>query len=438
MKSIFLDTNIYMHCFPADQIDWEEVVSDDEVEIVVPRVVIGELDKHKNGHPDIKLRHRARERAEQLKGWLLGSGGSVRAGTVIKSFRLSPTFDFQRHGLDRNKPDDELIASILEYQAENPGTEAILVTHDVGPQLTANDFGITAVELPEHYRLRAEIDPVEKENQQLRQKVQRLENALPELSLAFITDDGPRYWTEVKVTEVEPLTAREIGEHLARQKELYPPLPPPDLKRSASGTKPPAFARARKEPESYNRELNNYYQEYEEFLMAVQPFRVMEGLTVTLNFFMLNDGTKPGEDIDVHMHLPDGFTPFTKDTLPDRPKPPAPPSEWKADSDGSGMFNLSPSHKYLLRGPEPRPVQSAPPNVSGVSIKKTNSHNTENKVARVKHGTREKVARLFLLFDSFETASSFTIDYQLKVANVPEAVTGELNVKVTKEAKRGK
>ena len=32
MKSIFLDTNIYMHCLPADQIDWEEVVSDDQDE----------------------------------------------------------------------------------------------------------------------------------------------------------------------------------------------------------------------------------------------------------------------------------------------------------------------------------------------------------------------------------------------------------------------
>ena len=458
MKSVFLDTNIYMHCKPADQIDWGKVISDDEVEIVVPRVVIGELDNHKNGHPDIKLRHRARERAEQLKGWLRG-GGRVREGTTVKRFKLSPAFDFQEHDLDKSKPDDELIASILEYRAKHPSTEAVLVTHDVGPQLTADDFGIRTVELPERYKLKVEIDPVEKENQRLRQRVQRLENALPKLSLAFATENGFQDWVEVKVEEERPLAGRALEERLAGQKAKYPPLDLPEPRRNTplaneqdtplsrqlrdvEGLLEATFPRYAKttfssqEIEDYNRKLENYYQEYKNYLATTQPFRKMRGLTVAVDFIMLNEGAKPGEDIDVHMHLPGGFTPFAEYTLPKPPEPPTPPPKPKTELEKLVALTSPRVPEYMLRGPDFLPGKSAPSNVSGLSIKKTNSHDVKFHVARVKHGTHERVARLFFVFNRFETASHFTIEYQLNPANLPEPVSGELHVKVIKGANR--
>lgn len=51
MNVLVLDTNIFMHCQPLDQIDWLNVVRAQEVKLLIPRVVMAELDKHKNQHP---------------------------------------------------------------------------------------------------------------------------------------------------------------------------------------------------------------------------------------------------------------------------------------------------------------------------------------------------------------------------------------------------
>jgi hypothetical protein len=54
----------------------------------------------------------------------------------------------------------------------------------------------------------------------------------------------------------------------------------------------------------------------------------------------------------------------------------------------------------------------------------------------LKHFQSDKLAGLVVTFDSFESAAGFTIYYRLIVSNIPQPVTGQLNVKVQKKTKK--
>jgi predicted ribonuclease YlaK len=58
-KTIFLDTNVYLHYKLFDQIDWQEIVHGDAITIVIPPVIIRELNKNKEAHPQTRIRKRA-------------------------------------------------------------------------------------------------------------------------------------------------------------------------------------------------------------------------------------------------------------------------------------------------------------------------------------------------------------------------------------------
>jgi rRNA-processing protein FCF1 len=49
MKYLFLDTNVYLHYMDFEQIDWKELI-DSDFTIVVPPIVIREIDKHKDNN----------------------------------------------------------------------------------------------------------------------------------------------------------------------------------------------------------------------------------------------------------------------------------------------------------------------------------------------------------------------------------------------------
>lgn len=144
---------------------------------------------------------------------------------------------------------------------------------------------------------------------------------------------------------------------------------------------------------------------------------------------MTNDGTAPPEDIDVFMQFPDGFNLFKEGNYPRSPKPPEPPDRPKSQMekmfDGTrvlaGMPYLASQRLY-----ESTPVQP-PPNVSSPSIKRTSSYDVKIHVQRIKHQLRAAFDSMFVVFDSYETARSFHISYEILTADLPHKSTGTLH-----------
>ena len=89
-KVVFLDTNCYMHYRPIEEIDWEAVLGGSPVRIVLPRVVMNELDKHKDSHPQSKMKERVRRTLRHIEEWEVHAGpANIRPG-VTRSSSLGP------------------------------------------------------------------------------------------------------------------------------------------------------------------------------------------------------------------------------------------------------------------------------------------------------------------------------------------------------------
>ncbi len=130
-KTVFLDTNIFIHYQLFDQIDWLKILNVSDVTIVVPPIIIRELNKHKELNTKSRIRERASLVLKKLSS-LFASGctASVSNGVVICLEDRDPTIDFAQLHLNKDIQDDQLIASILMWLRENPGVEVVLVTSD--------------------------------------------------------------------------------------------------------------------------------------------------------------------------------------------------------------------------------------------------------------------------------------------------------------------
>ena len=89
---------------------------------------------------------------------------------------------------------------------------------------------------------------------------------------------------------------------------------------------------------------------------------------------------------------------------------------------------ISPYFDHPVSGPI-----APPPNVSAPKIKHTNSYDVSYHVQKVKHNLHESFNPLYIVFDSFEEARSFHIDYRILAANIPDEIKGKLNIVLKKE-----
>jgi predicted ribonuclease YlaK len=128
-----------------------------------------------------------------------------------------PDISFSGHGLRSDKPDDNLIASVLSLDPETRET-AVLITGDTGPRIKAGRLDLQCMSLPEEYKAESALSEVEKENRRLQKKIDRLENRLPELDLVF---KGGEKHCEFQVSEYDPLTEEEIDTKVEEIREQY-------------------------------------------------------------------------------------------------------------------------------------------------------------------------------------------------------------------------
>lgn len=162
-KVLFLDSMVYMHYKPIEDVDWLAEASADQVTIVVPRVTLKELDKHKNTHSSARIRERVGGVLKRLEKYL-PAGFDLRPSVSIRRYqKLATNAELEAKGLNADWSDDVLIGTALLYRSEHPEAEVVLVTQDTGPRLTALDHDLTVLRLPDSLRLPADPDPIQRE-----------------------------------------------------------------------------------------------------------------------------------------------------------------------------------------------------------------------------------------------------------------------------------
>lgn len=427
---VFFDTMVFLHCKPIQQMDLPKLLCVNSVTIVIPRVILQELDKHKNTHKSRKIRERVVERMKTIQSCVASASKKLRSSVFLQLETTRPSRNFEKQGLNINWPDDQLLASLLSYKQKHPSDRVILISHDVGPQLTAMHLGIEAIELPELWRIPPEEDPLIQENKRLKNELLKLQSTQPQLILRLseMQDDE-----EHVVFRLSPPTPIEIPDKiniLYKLRESYPELHPPEpngpmtqqISKLISLSQIP-----KSEYERYNQELKQYFCAYERYLDRLVGYRTQPDRTIRLLLEIRNIGTAPAEDVDIYVNFPDGFSLYTKEDLPEEPKEPLPPIKPKSEAQKL-FFPKIPNlgiHAPLFNVPSFTEET--------FSLRRTKSYELREHFDRIKHGYINRIRPIFLVFNSFDEANSFNFEYEITLGNLPKSISGRLHVSIEKE-----
>jgi ubiquitin-protein ligase len=431
---VFFDTMVFLHYRNLDQVDLTQVLGPPPHTVLVPRITLRELDKHKNTHRSSRIQDRARKILKKIEAWT--GGTNIRPGVSAEFLSAMPLVDYASLGLNPDWSDDILIAATFKYKSDHPEESIVLVTQDSGPRMTAAQLGIDVRELPSEWKLPVEPDPIEVENRELAKTIAALQKALPKLIVAFEgTEDREQHATFTlprPLDSMEHEIIRKLDELRIKLPKQYPPQPVPTELISVVSLLQSQLTNLgipTDEYERYNRGVDEYVRNYEGYIRATWETKAAPRRSIRFKVEIRNVGTAPAEDVDVLLHFPDGFRLFTKYddflSLPKEPRPPQKPRtkvQIMAES-----FNYIPQLDFLSPA---LPNFSIP---SSFSIKRTGSYDVRDHFARIKHGDRVLLPEMFLIFDSYESAGSFNCQYSVRPANLPEAIAGELHFVIEKE-----
>ncbi len=427
----FLDTNIFLHYQPFHQISWTKVLAASEARLVLPPVVVGELDKHKDVHTVQRLRDRAREALRRIRKAILEEGGRLDGTTSVQFASALPQIDYDALQLDKAWSDDQLLASIIHHKQTNPEQEVVLVTHDTGLELKAHGLGIRAIRLPESLQIPDTADPSRKRIQELEAENRELKRAIPELLLSFV--GGSNRW-EVPLSRAMMVTPEVARAHVAHT--IVPKFKrrdPADLIAQAdsfasegeggrevrAGLARFAKSFAIIEAQNFNTSLDRYFNQYVEYLVAWGEYQNSVRRTWQLPLVVSNVGTKPAEDARVFLVLPDCLV-----LIPElrEPTPPPPPGS-KAPEKG-----VAPA---LLAGPESTTHSRAPDSFQLKKVRnRADGRELEYQIQKLNHQSESELPMLTVGFASHDEAQSFSIQYRVIAANTPRQVEGRLDVVV--------
>lgn len=429
MFYIFPDTNIFIHGKHFEEIDWTAVAAAPDITIMLAPSVIAELDKHKY-KPAKKVAQRIKKLLPRIEEVLKKSGTCRwKMETILRR----PAADFfERHHLDPRDQDDVLLASILEFR-EGIGKEdqAILVTNDTGSRLKAVSLKVTAQSLPEEYMMPDEADESEKKIAMLQKELEQQKSRIPKVALQF--ENGLHY-LEIPT----PLDVIACDEYVAKKmEEIRNEFPPMVFQEDNSIKLPnghliksPLFFSVRvNQVNNYNSELEEFFNRYESYFASQYEQMFFLHNCCQVSLMIKNTGTIPAEDLDIHMHFPNGFEVIEEDSIPGLDKKPSPPYKPKNAFDSQMPTASIDGLSSFISRTHPMPDFShINANVGSPSIKKTNSYDVAVHVRSVKHNQRETLDKLWLKYEDIRNAKGFTIDYRIMAANIPQVVTGQLNV----------
>ncbi len=433
----FIDSMVYLHYRSIEHIDLAAVLGVKTVSLIIPRITLRELDKHKNTHRSGKIRDRARKVLQKIERWTAGE--EVRPGVSAEFLPVTPSVDYAKLGLNPDWNDDVLIATVFQYKASHPDEVVILVTQDSGPRMTASHLGLNAVELPPEYRLPIEPDPLEAENRELARTIEKLQNALPRLIVCFAGSDEPeshaRFFLRPPPGSMEDQIARKLDELRAKLPKQHPPEAiPPKEKSSMSVLQSQLVALSHIDPiapeeyERYNQGVDTYLNAYGQYMRDTWELQAATRRSIRFEIEIRNTGTAPAGDVDVHLHFPDGFRLFSEDDLGEIPKEPRPPRRPR-----TRMQMMMDSIGRIPTFDFPRPSLPGFEMPTSFKIKRTGSYDVTDHFTRIKHGDNVILPEMFLTFDSYESASSFSCDYVIRPANLPEPITGQLHFVIERE-----
>jgi hypothetical protein len=193
------DSNFFLQCLPADQVDWSLVTDAEEVRLLVVRTVQDEIDDFK-GDGKARRAQRARTTSSVFKRVVRSPENRVvlREARPTVSIELGPRLDPDREKsrrLDLTVNDDRMVEEAMASAAVL-GVPVSILTGDTGPMLTARDMDFPCLDIPDEWALQPEPDAATKRLNELEKKFERLAARDPDIRVVARQrkDDVARIW----------------------------------------------------------------------------------------------------------------------------------------------------------------------------------------------------------------------------------------------------
>jgi hypothetical protein len=426
---VFPDTNIFLHYRALNEIDWCALLCVQELEIEIAPIVTRELEEQKTLHSSQKLRERADRSLRLLHQHL--SNPRLRHGVTVRFLAKEPTDDIARsRGLNLRLGDDWLIGTLLLYREEISDSRCVIAAGDLPMTVKARHYEIEIITPDERFRLPSEQDPLEKKNKQLEAELLRYQKREPLLDMHFVGGSKHHnfYLSRPTATfDPEPEIQSKLAAAVGKCQPVE--LKPKQVKSLTKTVDSPLVQSAgfiaealegfaefgRNFYEDYNVRVAEYRVAYEKYLRDTVAFATLPARTILI---VENRGTCPAEDIHVLLHFPDGFTLHGDKDPPEKPREPVVPS--KEINLGVSMFRTPefPDYRNLQHFYDP----------TQPTIRKTKSYEVTFESEELQHGLIWNLDPLYIVFDSFESATSFSFGYSIHAGNMIDEETGMLAV----------
>jgi len=315
VRAVF-DTNVHLHFPRFDQHDWAGELGGPVV-VVVPLVVLEELDRHKNQGKPV-LGDRAGRVAKEIEDLVEEHAGRV-------DDRLSVVLALETDGHVRRPTVDAEIVAVAAALAGGPGPRVVVVTDDAGLRTRARARGLT-VHRPRAERLPS-TDPAAARLRKDQQEVDGILAARPDAKVTFADGDArllPPPPAPQPTTQ-DGFVASVVNGAGQDRPALDVPGPPPGLlgissRNWESVTNAGANRRYNEQRDAWLRALADWSgKEYERL--------VRERNAVDLNLCGRNSGGAAAQDVEVRVELPEGdrsvyLRADSVEAAEDRPQPP--------------------------------------------------------------------------------------------------------------------
>ena len=328
-KIVVLDTNILLHYKLPAEIDWCKILQAKEVEIVITRKVMGELNAHKDRRTSKWESKRAGIILRAIHSVLdNGNAGTIRPGVTLRLAVFNPSIEFNDYQLNKDVPDDWVLASAIELRDGDKAADVVVVTNDYGLSNTASSLGLEGVWWGDNdYRLPDELDPDLKRIRELEQENRRLRDRVPVLDIQFA--DGGQTMTLTRLSNPQEYFTQELDRASKQHKKLSVPMcePKPETHTGAKRTIDIKELRERAKQMAevvdgilvgarykYNSRLDKFMKDFEEHLKNRSFY---ESQVVDIAIVLRNDGTCPADDVDIFVDFPPGTRLLDNDGMPE-------------------------------------------------------------------------------------------------------------------------
>jgi hypothetical protein len=421
----FLDTNIFLHFLPFDQIPWPRELGADLVELRVPREVIGELTKHKDGHAIGHMKERAGKILKRILKFALADDGRVGdSGTLtIKCDQHPAGFDLQARGFDPRIADDRILAAVIDFKEQHPGEHVVLVTDDAGAALRAHSHGVVRLGLSEEMRIPPSPDEKQKRIRELEERVHAMEKSRPRLQLSFpggasectlivepdtvVTDADARGYADGEVAKLAPhQTGATLQQMAAKPLTLLDDEVLGSVMKTVSAAAGMMAVKAREN-------LLIFHSNCAAYFWAAWKHTNQMRRTKEVRLVLENTGTLPAEDIYLRLRLPKRVRVFPQGLLTAAPVPPVPPG-------------VAAKPGQLTK---PKAKLRAPQAFEYVGHQELPEHwDLRFRLPQLNHHLTEQLVGLHIRFPSPAAVKPFEIEYRISARNAPDAVEGSLSV----------